>query len=219
MRKVFILALAVICIVGLSAVSFAEITGSVHDLTVSTTGLGITEICAVCHSPHDSGANRASNGPLWNHEVSGVTFTLYSSDNPIAESNNVTDVSGSSRLCLGCHDGVTALDAYNGDPGTTPLATPGKIIPNLNGTTGDLSGTHPISVVYNEDPAYQLNPIGGVTLGGVSPLANVLVNTRVECSTCHDVHNNTGPGGETQGAMLLRADPTGSALCLACHNK
>ncbi|MFI5395332.1 MAG: cytochrome c3 family protein [Candidatus Binatia bacterium] len=38
--------------------------------------------------------------------------------------------------------------------------------------------------------------------------------TRMECATCHSVHN-TGNTGET---LLWRSD-AGSRLCLTCHDK
>lgn len=42
-------------------------------------------------------------------------------------------------------------------------------------------------------------------------LFNVSSNPTVECASCHDVHSTT--------ATFLRIANTGSAVCLACHNK
>ncbi|MCP4665756.1 MAG: hypothetical protein GY849_05270, partial [Deltaproteobacteria bacterium] len=38
-------------------------------------------------------------------------------------------------------------------------------------------------------------------------------NNRLECATCHDVHNSYGL------ESLLRKTKAGSVICLECHNK
>lgn len=40
-------------------------------------------------------------------------------------------------------------------------------------------------------------------------------NAGVECGSCHEVHNKYG----TANTFFLRAPASGSAICLACHNK
>ena len=139
---------------------------------------------------------------------------MYSSDDPTAEASPA-EPGGHSRLCLGCHDGVTALEAYGGATTGANFATTGKV-PNLNGTDGNLQGTHPISITY-DDTKQGLNAVGGVVLG-TNALSAVLQNGNVECSTCHDVHNNT-EAVESIGTNLLRGSNAASALCLACHFK
>ena len=57
---------------------------------------------------------------------------------------------GASKLCLSCHDGTIALGAVGGR--TTPIAVSGgptmpTTAPGYLGT--DLSGSHPISFVYD----------------------------------------------------------------------
>jgi hypothetical protein len=41
----------------------------------------------------------------------------------------------------------------------------------------------------------------------------------VECGSCHDPHVETGTGTPAAGQTFLRIANTGSAVCLACHNK
>lgn len=41
----------------------------------------------------------------------------------------------------------------------------------------------------------------------------------VECGSCHDPHVESGTGTPTSGQTFLRIANTGSAVCLACHNK
>ena len=50
---------------------------------------------------------------------------------------------GVSLLCLSCHDGTVALDAYGGDPGNA-----GTIGDQFDLGT-DLNNDHPISIVYD----------------------------------------------------------------------
>ena len=41
----------------------------------------------------------------------------------------------------------------------------------------------------------------------------MLYDGKMECATCHDVHDKQGNAG------LLRKTDVGSALCLTCHNR
>jgi hypothetical protein len=48
----------------------------------------------------------------------------------------------------------------------------------------------------------------------------MLFNGRLECASCHDVHNTfTAADGVGVGYPLLRVSKGGSAICLTCHNK
>ena len=83
---------------------------------------------------------------------------------------------------------------------------------NLLGT--DLSNDHPISFTYD---GLLATADGG---GLVTPASTSLVVTgvplfgaKMECASCHDVHNTLGI------AKLLRVSTVGSALCLKCHSK
>ena len=111
-------------------------------------------------------------------------------------------------MCLGCHDGVTALDSYGGDAGTVVLAGSAALAPAPD---NDLSDDHPIGIDYPDLPAEYQDPLNfadGINDGpGV-----VLVDGKVECTSCHHVHNN-GLG------MFLRAPIQQSYLCLQCHIK
>ena len=55
--------------------SQAAISGTKHDL--SAKGWGSTELCVFCHVPHN--ANKTvTEAPLWNHQSTTATYTLYS---------------------------------------------------------------------------------------------------------------------------------------------
>jgi hypothetical protein len=137
-----------------------------------------------------------------------------------------SDPSGPSLLCLGCHDGSTAVDIFDKYAGgTVTMATyrdDGDYqVPNT-GTAGDLSGSHPISMAYDADP--NMNNPGTTAMGTSGFIDDVLFGAagsgNVECSSCHDVHD-TNAVADTH---LLRVDnsqaaPNASALCLTCHDK
>lgn len=88
-------------------------------------------------------------------------------------------------MCLSCHDGVNA---------TSP---------------GGEFASHPNSVPYPDAPGYRVP--GQVEERGAY-LAPGEEGPRVECSSCHNPHDN-GLGS------FLRMSNEGSALCFSCHIK
>lgn len=191
----------------LAGVASAQtITGSEHDFSGDTWN-ATGEICVVCHTPHNADAT-VTNAPLWNHEVTGSTFTVYSSATLDA---TVGQPGGSSKLCLSCHDGTVALDNFAGKTTGNQFISGGELL----GT--DLSNDHPLSFAYNTalatadgglaDPATTNSGLGG-TID-----ADMLFAGQVQCASCHDVHNGSGV------AKLLRKSNAASALCQTCHAK
>ena len=192
----------------LGTASAQNIVGSAHDLSnvQGTNG----EICVVCHTPHNADTTVAE-APLWNHEVTGANFTVYSS--PTFDGGPSGQPGGASRLCLSCHDGTVALDAFGGGAGT-----PGNVIdPGENAYIGtDLSNDHPISFTYDSalatsdsglyDPSSTNSGLGG-TID-----QDMLFAGSMECASCHDVHDNSIE-------PFLRVTNAVSAMCLTCHNK
>lgn len=204
----------------LTGAAVAEITNSAHDFqNRSWNYLG--QICKVCHTPHD--AITPSSVPLWNHSSTSATYTVYCSPTFNAgtgPSREAPTPSASSKACLSCHDGTVALDAFGGNGGTGTRFSTGT--ENL-GT--NLSNDHPISFIYDaalaaadgnlSDPTIKtVNALNGKTID-----EGLLVDHKIECSSCHDVHRARGDSKlETTGTLLL-VNNTGSALCLTCHNK
>ncbi|MES9833368.1 MAG: cytochrome c3 family protein [Candidatus Thiodiazotropha sp. DIVDIV] len=188
--------------------SFADIVGTSHDLTSQTTLLtnaGNTQICAYCHTPHNASTTNNTT-PLWNHEDTTATYTMYSS--PSLDMTIAGSPSGVSLACLSCHDGSVAADQLINFPsGVTPA--PGVF--TLGDSLGtDLSNDHPISLTYNStqdtDFVAPINSqVNGLQLFGAG-------GDQVECGTCHSVHDNANE-------PFLRLSNAGSALCLACHIK
>jgi len=152
------------------------------------------------------------NAPLWNHEVTTeLAYTLYSSSTLDATPGQP---SGVSKLCLSCHDGTVAVDAFGGAAGTTTI----DAIGTGSGDFGtDLSNDHPISFLYTTalsvtdgglmDPS--TDPSG--IIGTIA--ADMLFSDSMECASCHDVHNAAG------NTALLLIDNANSDLCLTCHDK
>ncbi len=196
---------AVIGILCIAQLSIGQgITGTKHDFKGAgwnTSG----EICIVCHTPHDA-TTSVTDAPLWNHALTGETFSLYTSSTLDA---SLGQPDGNSKLCLSCHDGVTGLDAFGGASG----------VPTLIGAAGlvgtDLSGEHPISFTYD---AALVTADGGLkAITSTTPLGgtiddDLLFDGKMQCGSCHDVHD------DTQGNFLIMAN-TASALCLTCHDK
>ena len=201
MKKLFFTLL----LLSLSVFTFAQITGSAHDF--SAQGWSGNRICIVCHTPHNANLTVAES-PLWNHEVTVATYMVYSSGR--LDAGPLGQPDGMSKLCLSCHDGTVALDSFGGNAGAT-FITPG---PARTGT--NLQDDHPISCTYDaalatldgglHDPATS-TPLGGTIA------TDLLFSGRLECASCHDVHNRYGLG------YLLKITANASTLCLVCHDK
>lgn len=211
------LALVVISVLCLwPRLSLGDIAGSAHDFSLQSWSGG--KICQPCHTPH-GGNTTIVEAPLWNHDLSNATYTLYSS--PTLDST-VEQPRPISKLCLSCHDGTVAIDSYRGAPGSSAGMMTGS---GLIGT--DLSDDHPISFKMEKSIhgvpgglAYptRRGPKGCTTnchTKGEGFHANKSVlpffDGYVECATCHDVHNGAGQ------PKLLRLTMNGSALCVYCH--
>jgi len=202
------------------------IEGSPHDFSTDAWNFR-GEICRTCHVPHDHGRDAGLVGLLWNHALPNHAYTMYSSST--LDGAQDAQPTGIAKMCLGCHDGTVALDEFDrniGTPGTVFIQDVDNDyrFPRVPGAEGtDLSATHPLSIVYDEtaDPSLQpkTDPMGGSGL----TIEDVLEFGKVQCSSCHDVHDS--PGESVPGTHLLRvAQNTGqggdpSGLCLACHIK
>jgi len=185
-----------------------SIVNSKHNLSIGGRGTirSATEsdICIFCHAPH----NRTGPSPLWNHEMSGATYTPYSSSTLKA---TVGQPTGASKLCLSCHDGTVALGMVNSRSLPIPMQGGQSVIsPGRTRIGTDLSGHHPISFTY--DPAL-------ATAHGELRDPNTLVqevrldrNRQLQCTACHDPHRD-------QYGNFLVKDNTASALCLECHSQ
>lgn len=188
-----VIMLAAYCLCGAMA-NGSGVSGTAHDFSPGGDG---SMACQFCHTPHKA----IPGTPLWNHKLSERTYQIYWSTSLDAEVGQPT---GSSKLCLSCHDGTVALDAtVNGRPGSA-FMPPGRA--NL-GT--DLSDDHPVSFVYSAELAAK-DP----QIRHPDSLPNEFRLDEfgeMQCVTCHDPHN------DTFGHFLV-APNAGSRLCITCHN-
>ena len=192
----------------------SAITGSKHDFQGD--GWAHGEICLPCHAPHRN-LNTVPGQVLWNHAPSSVAadaYTFYSSGT--MNSGKPTFMSDISRNCMSCHDGTTALDAFGSEAGTG-MKINDRYDSRYNLTT-DISRDHPISIDYTPDVIAadghlaDLDAPSGITAEG-TVATDMLFGRKVECSSCHDVHNTYNV------PRLLKKSNEGSALCLTCHLK
>ena len=198
----------------IAAPAWAGIENSVHDF--SSEGWSGGEVCNVCHPPH--AASSGTDGPLWNHAVSTATYTVYSSPTMDVTAEQPAP-GGVSRLCLSCHDGTIAIDSFGGATGSTTIT--GKA--NL-GT--DLSNDHPIGIQWIHQTqttgssncinchVSTWNPVTSSFDLGSAGGELKFFNRKVECPSCHDVHNS-----RVKDVKLLRKPLAGSQICLHCHPK
>ncbi|HEB02166.1 MAG TPA: hypothetical protein ENI12_02925 [Nitrospirae bacterium] len=278
MRKFINIAVGILCFItlycGISHAASTGITDSSHDLTsdsdVANFKYKTRQTCVFCHTPHGANSdvrsdtywdeptafyNVGTGGPLllWNRSIvnSDTTgYELYASSTSVA----VTQVRVYSLLCLGCHDGVGALNVVQNFPGDGVDRSPpdgaidwyDRFAPSPPDQIGDvatspdyrinigernpggaqkfveLRNDHPISVLYTDarfqDETGMVQPTtsGGVTYVGDPNLK--LFSGYVECTTCHDPHNQ-GEAGTGYKYPFLWVDNAGSALCLNCHIK
>lgn len=208
----------------------ASVVGSRHDLSSA----GTPEVCEFCHTPHHANTNQAGF-PAWNRAETTQTFALYGS--PTMDSLPMQPRT-LSRLCMSCHDGVSASTMVNGFSVNTKhdlVTPPDGHRPDLTSwpncerchtdiyTGGrrtlvlgtDLSNDHPVSMAYPtaaQDPMFYTPPDAMSGWGGRTQADVKLFGGYVECGSCHNVHD---PGA---GAFLRKSN-AGSRLCLTCHKK
>lgn len=208
MKKALGLAVVMLFVGVTSAMAQAvEMAGGAHDMNAyGGTVVTSTEVCIYCHTPH----NAVVAVPLWNRAANTKdNYGIYS--NPTTMNATVGQPGPESKMCLGCHDGLTGIDTAVG--GTTTLTGDALV-------GADLSNDHPIGLTYDaalatadgglEDPTAALSGVGTGEID-VDMLFGA-GNDQLECASCHDPHETTIP-------MFLVKANTQSALCGTCHTK
>jgi len=181
-----------------------DIPGSKHDLSVPHDSSGY-ECCYVCHSPHTIAG---SQKPLWHQTNDLDKFTAYNSS--ASEGYDTLKDDGGLAICLSCHDGTIAPTSVYVE---SSLAAVDQLNPASSGKSYSTAADHPVNIVYfdyESDPQIRPAVSPDEVTDGIISLT--LYNGRVQCGSCHDVHNGSG-------ASFLRVSNQGSQLCTVCHLK
>ena len=176
-----------------------SIVGSDHDFSSRAWSTG--EICLPCHTPHNADLTVR---PLWNHDLSQASYDVYTS--PTMDVT-VGQPGTASKLCLSCHDGTVAVDAYGGAGGT-------EYVPAGASMGTDLRDDHPIGIAWqHQTETPSCNNCHNVKGPGLFVSVLPFPGGKVECTSCHNPHNGAGY------AHFLRKTMSGSELCFHCHAK
>ncbi len=177
------------------------ITGSVHDFTTAGGNTGAqyngtvggtsagtgAGVCVFCHIQHRTSSSSngslvtpttASTRLLWNHKLSAQSFSWSDATQTQGGTTLPTNLgtwAGSTKNCLGCHDGTVSVgDVYRGYHGQA-FTDAGWTGGNVNATgfitrsylvigpQGDLKGNHPVGIPYPYQGAS--STYNGITTG------------------------------------------------------
>ncbi|MBI5470898.1 MAG: cytochrome c3 family protein [Ignavibacteriae bacterium] len=219
--------LALFVLVTMAAtVSLAQtIVGSKHDLS---TGGGITnkstnetQVCIFCHTPHQTTVTAT---PLWNKVLSSqASYGVYASSSMNATPADIGGGTGTSNLCMSCHDGTVAVNNL-GNKSTFGVPTmgsgveldaTGKIAAGRDANLGtSLTNDHPINFDYDATLATNdgglVTPVSTAWVDAAHTIP--LYGAKVQCASCHDAHKSTH-------GSFMRKSNAASALCVTCHTK
>jgi hypothetical protein len=228
---------------------FTKPSGSAYYAGASA---GKASLCVYCHIQHKFPTvidKTVKTRLLWNHKLSAQTFSWGDVTQTVGGTPLPPDLNtslGSSKLCLGCHDGTVSVgDLYRGTytdvwtgshVDTNGFMISGARIGNLS---GEMAGNHPVGIPYpynNTASTYNGIATGsGVNLtdfvaspvnvklftdvGGDYVQGPTVGATGIECASCHDPHNK-----HTLDFHFLRdyyqvSTGSPSKICLDCHNK
>ena len=230
-------------LLGTGGIALAAIVTNVantkHNFSTSGPGpvkaISENQICVFCHTPHQAKDEVAA--PLWNREISSLTYTTYTS----ASMDAITNQPGAaSKLCLSCHDGTLAIGTVgvlnNAGPVTIAMTGtnagsiptgPGELTGYTRDLGIDLTNDHPIGFNYdstlaNNDGELRVPPVvDGSTPIVASRIAGIvprpllpLDNDQLQCTTCHDPHTwesdpNKGNHKFLRGNRLQQVQPLG----------
>lgn len=183
-----------------------SIVDSLHNLSASGPGTvkaaSQTEICIFCHIPHNA---RSDIAYLWNRQDPAGPYTPYHSSTLKAAVGQPT---GTSRLCLSCHDGSIAPGAVLSQP--VPMVFAATLSGRASDLGTNLADDHPISFDY-VSAAMQSDSqlVSAVSLPSAIRLD---INGQMQCTACHNPHND-------QFGKFLVMSNLGAGLCTSCHSK
>ncbi|MCP3902446.1 MAG: hypothetical protein GY715_02325 [Planctomycetes bacterium] len=177
-----------------------------HNLSASgpsaVRATGEEKVCIFCHTPHSA----RPISPLWNRDNPANAYTVYTSNALDAIPGQPT---GTSKMCLSCHDGTIALGSVVSQDQSIQMAGGITTIPPGSSNLGtDLSDDHPISFPY--DASLVATDLKLTDPAALTSEIRLDQNQELQCTACHDAHDNSF------GEFLVMSNE-GSALCVACH--
>ncbi len=224
-RKILVLAIAALLSAAHVSPAIAVVSATKHYLGMFTIypvrSESTTEVCIFCHTPHNSDPS----GPMWNQTIPGSVYNPYASSTleaTRAPKALLGQPTGSSKLCLSCHDGAIAMGSLLNMPGSIP--SPGTLLVTGPGVTEgkftsastsyigtELRDDHPISFSYSL--SYPSNTEIKTNSPSFTPnTVRLDLNGEVQCTSCHDPHGTANP-------KFLVATMENGTLCKACHDK
>lgn len=202
-----------------------------------------SQICVFCHTPHRALSQQTPlwNHTL---SSASYTLPSSSQPAWASLLSTPIQPDGDSRLCMSCHDGTVAIGSVVNTGrgiismegvapgGVLPPTPPDQYISPNFGT--DLSGNHPVSIELNSslitDKQTQCGS-GDCSFEVCFPLANSPIKLRptnntypaggvpprqgVQCTSCHDPHNDPSPPNTAFLRLGSKYDTT--ELCYSCH--
>jgi hypothetical protein len=191
--------------------------------------------CESCHLPHTAPTYGTSF--LWAWKNVPTNLTTYTTDTnpngalvtPVARTANTR-----SMLCFTCHYGTSAsANAIIGN--VVPQGAPYALV-FTSGGVGSISNEHPVDALVPVNVDYQaVSPVSGGLSGSPDSMSGFIgtptatlpglplwgTDYRVECTSCHDQHNDYQSNQGTAGGVpfLRVANTNGVYLCRECHNQ
>jgi predicted CXXCH cytochrome family protein len=168
----------------------ATLTNAVRT-NMGTAPTGLTLMCMSCHDGISSIAvGTLINAPYSEYATGRSQVNLFLDKDKIGQLYNNTDM-----WVPGWRANIGNLNAYGSD------------------TVPDLSNDHPVSFTWVTGISGIIEPDNLMSGSwGIDGAELKLFNGRMECSTCHNVHDNAK-------APFLRMSNSNSIMCLSCHIK
>ena len=188
--------------------ALGDLQTSKHNLSTSGPGTITAETesrtCVFCHTPH----NASPAVPLWNHESSVGAYSPYASTT-LTLATPPDQPTGSSKLCLSCHDGTLALGQTVNDGLISLVGTGagGRLSAGPSNLGTDLTDDHPVSFQPNPSNPQTVDPPPGDPVK-LDPAGEV------QCVSCHDPH--TEDRDPVTRRFLVKSNQR-SEICVTCH--
>lgn len=182
-----------------------RVADTAHNLSASGPGQirspGEGQVCVFCHAPHNTSGMR----PLWNRDLSVSSYRIYESSTLDAKPGQPT---GSSKLCLSCHDGAIALGSVLSRSDRIRMIG-GDFMPSgLTNLGTDLSDDHPVSFEYTSGLAASDRQLADPATLRLE--IKLDTDGQLQCTSCHNPHSNVN--GDFLVACTVRGE-----LCTSCH--